>query len=682
MIQYARPKRENILESIVYYILMTLRRLKHGGNDPNHINSQHEALSQFVKISSTPLSSDMESKWNTSFATETNLLMEYYGILTCTARDRDTLEDLVQLFYTVSFQTFDSNYTVDNSLIPWINCVYSDGVIQACGCLTGLTSIPGFIIGDVLLRTPLNKEDLYYQVDLWMEYIHVVSSYYYGKPRYIKQIFEDIIKNCIAFDCHKLPVLLSHSLNYFKSPKTGYVFTFIDNDYINTLLWLTASHAFKTTWTSISSILKAQQVLVRAISDTTDNLVVAHLSFKGNLGIVLGLKDVAITKAQQLLESATIRLQVTNPGIKVNELKHYQIVSLAISKTPEELVNGFNSFGDVKSSDVWYSFIRKLFEFGMLNNTRSKSLLVELLKKSSTILLTKEILGLLLRTIDTVSDLEFMIRMFYKYNLHPHFKNVILRKYVQILYRTPHEIIRNSHQVRYLTKCYLPSDHKPLHTHVDYARYIYNNCFQYYSTSFVGVALQGEAKVDPNAFYTRYEDLLVSQNRMPDELCLLALLTSAMNVSQSDTTWGKGMYPAQMAVNVFKSNVMTQRYQEMEIGSNDETKVFPTDKLWQSYIQLLGKFEYTPELANIIEWWTSLKFTPNETTLLWLLHSLPSEYASLYIFHMDKVRHDSQKDFENIDNHKEPLTIEDVSSWPWPTQDKLKQFNASVRLNH
>lgn len=663
--------------------------------DESYYTSLREALNRFVEevMSKLAAKSDpddlkrkMEYEWETSFAAESRLLIEYYGIFTCENQDRDALANLVFLFYFLSRTMYDSTYSIDTCLIPWINSIYSEGILQGCECLTGLIKIPAFVIGDILLRTPLSKEDLYYQVDLWMEYIHVLSSHYFSKPSVIKRMFEEIINNCISLDSHKLPLVLSHSLSYFSSPKTGYTFTFINPEYMNSLLWLTALHAFKTDPSDSVSILKSQQILLRYISFSTDDThLQKHLNFTGNLGLVLGLRNLANSKGEQLLEAAEHRLQHSNPGIKVRTIKSYQVARLAISKTPEELVAHFNSFGDVTSSDLWYAFMRKLSDFGLLNSNRSKSLLVELMKKSSTILLTKEMLSLLLRTICSIQDLEFMIKTLCQYKLEQHFKSTILRKYLQILYRQP-RAVKKPHELRYLTKCYL--DNLQLHTYLEYARHIYAKCFDYYSTTLIGISLVGEARVDPDRLYIKYETELRARNRIPDELCLQALITGAMNVSQEDITWGEGMFPAQVAVHAFKSNVMTEWYREHERGSSNDIKLYPSDKLWQLYIQLLGKFEYTPELANIIEWWTTLKFTPNETTLKWLLHALPTEYASLYILHMEKVRSDSQKHPEGgnssqLQVQKEKsteMTVEDVSSWPWPTLEELRLFKEQNEL--
>lgn len=125
-----------------------------------------------------------------------------------------------------------------------------------------------------------------------------------------------------------------------------------------------------------------------------------------------------------------------------------------------------------------------------------------------------------------------------------------------------------------------------------------------------------EAKLQPQAIWTTYSQLL-AQGHEPTIQTLLALCISAADPS---LVWGE-LHASQRCVVEFKSWVRGADYNGRDI--QDPFKLYPTDKLFYSYIVMLGKSGYEDELREVLPWMGRLKFHAKKLTLCALMAYSP-----------------------------------------------------------
>ena len=395
----------------------------------------------------------------------------------------------------------------------------------------------------------------------------------------------------------------------------------------------------------------------------------------------------------------------------------YHFTRIFLSITPEELLHNFNNGASdyFQSATLWLGFIRKLNEFGLLDEKRSKKILLELVNNKERILITKDIILILLQPIKTLDDIDEFISILQKKSsskekdslLAMAHSSSILPKYLTILYRNVHLGNRPHPEVKYPWDKYKklhpittikdqesPQNFRNFSSILSYARYLYDTGFKKKTSKIVGIMLNGETNVQPENLYELYKlELFDKNNFNPDESCLAALIKAAMkqvdgNDKASCIMWGD-MYAPQVAIHEFKQHVMTKAF-DKDLGKADnDPGIYPQDDLWQRYIHLLAKYDYISELSTIIQWWESLNFRPNYLTLLMLLGSLPTEYGSRYIKHVEKVREDSAKSTYAHLGEDPKSKAQNYLDWSWPSLEELERFklkklklpNSSIRID-
>lgn len=527
----------------------------------------------------------------------------------------------------------------NQDFLGWIQSICSGTVIDACEHLTSLSNIPSFVLMDIILRTPLLKQEFQLQYDLWIQFLKPIIVGYIDKPTKIKACFNNLIFYCIHHNPSSLLPLLSTTISFLIDPKSGCQNSIITPKYINELLWDLALLSVRDLSNhAINSVIKSQELLIKYLGDKPYK----NLNLKGYMAISMAINSKSPQKSLQIFKIAEERF---NKPSNSKELSVYTVVKTYLSTTPEELLINFNSAATnyCHLTMLWLVFIKKLDTFSLLNEIRSVKLIEEMMKYKETLLITKDLIAILIHPIKSMSNFDKFIKLIDQELLH-RFNNIFIPKYMSMLYKN-YKIADFHH--------YWQGD--DIHSSVEYARYLYKEHLQK-STRNIGIMLQGEAIRSPEHVYQIYQDEL--GDRAPDSGCIFALMKAAMktDIHGNVIVWGN-LFAPQVAVHIFKVNTAKLK--------QDNTSIYPDSRLWQQYIRLLSKYGYLSELSEIIQWWEKLSFEPDSKLLLLLLNSLPIEHAKRYIRHYEKVRSDSVKF-----NTKE-TKINDTLHWPWPTVEEL-----------
>ncbi|KAM9939176.1 hypothetical protein OXX80_001327 [Metschnikowia pulcherrima] len=508
-------------------------------------------------------------------------------------------------------------------LVPWIRSLSAPRITEACAELANLTYIPACVTSDILLRTPLSIDETALQLDLWHTFIEPIAQDSHEKRAYVANIIENLLFYTVQFDPRRLEHFLSFTLSKLTSTRSGFHFKVMTHEFVNALIYLLALTFIKNGSSSSSPmpIIKAQKVLVEFLGHD-------KLNQKGYVGIALLI-------SHESREKATRLLKITKSHFPDHsDLIH--ITSIYLSNTPEELLHHFN-LAIVQyphSATMWLMLAKKLQQLQLLTEVRSQKLLSELLARKNDIVISKDIILLLLSPIESINGIEDFIHALEKSGLFVKYQNVVLNKYMALLYRYSDE--RSVHKP-YLDK------HIRHSSNIECARFLYQK-IKWKTISSIGVMLNGEVNHRPGDLYELYCSEL--QGNIPDEACLGALLrASTKRADGQPYTWGR-LYAPQVAVHEFKKYVSNGK-------DANAVAIFASNKLWQVYIHALRSADYTAELAEIMRWWERSSFIPSRSTLMLLLRALPIEFSERHIKHA----------------HSLPRTSR---SWPWPTIEDFK----------
>ncbi|GEQ67757.1 hypothetical protein JCM33374_g1422 [Metschnikowia sp. JCM 33374] len=500
-------------------------------------------------------------------------------------------------------------------LLPWIRSLSAPRVTDACAELADLTYIPTCILSDLLLRTPLNADDLALQLDLWNTFIAPIAQENHAKsPRLVANILE----NLVFYTAQALGAT-SHT-PFIRAQK-------VLVEHLGTGQPEKSSSKKDISQENIPHI-EAQTTT----PNETSPKVSSRLSQKGYIGITLLISHESPEKASRLLE-------ITNSHFPESSVLVH-IARIYLSATPEELLHNFNVavLQYPKSGTIWLMLTKKLQQLHLLTEVRSHKLLGELLARKANIVISKEIVLLLLGPIKSISGIEKFISALQKADIFYKYRNVVTNKYMALLYRYSDE--RSVHKP-FLDKLVRNT------SNLECARYLYEN-IAWKTTSIIGIMLNGEAKHRPADLYQLYCNEL--QGNVPDEACLSALLRASMKRSDGKPfAWGP-LYAPQVAVHEFKKYVQSEAY----APDSATVSIFASNKLWQVYIYALRSAEYTAELSEIIRWWEKIQFIPSRSTLMLLLRALPRDFSERHIKHAHSLPQSSM-------------------SWPWPALEEFSE---------
>lgn len=592
--------------------------------------------------------------------------------------------------------------TSKEALVTWIKAISAPNIAVSCQSLTNVSDVPAFVLSDIILRTPMSRYEFHLQSEIWKKHIADIGIAYHKKYKHLKLCIDNLLFYAVLYDPKDIPRLLETTLNFFETEDYGYKFKLIDSELINTTIWKLALYKLESSSTDVntsSEIIRAQEVLVKHLSRLGDPGIKVHskLDVQGYMGIVLVVHDISKSKADKLLEVASAKvLNKERMSIK-KECFPYYFTTVCLSKTPELLLHNFNKTISIypNSATLWFAFIKRLQNIGLLNEDRSKKILIELVKRDENLLITKNIILLLLNSITSLNSFFEFINILQKdkgwkdRHLIMTHRSSIASRYLSMIYQCVSSDRTNTVEIfksqwsrcheLYNILCLGQSekiealvDANP----VEYARLIYRNCFRKKTPRVIGIMLNGEVSQQPLKLYDLYkEELFSRRNLVPDESCINALLRAAMACDPRKEhlyyLWD-GLDASQVAIHEFKTHV-TKSLNNDSLHS-PENKIYPSDDLWQRYVSLLAKYGYLMELSQIIEWWFNLKFKPKFTTLLMLLSTFPPAHSERYIKHVEKLRFDSSKTFLSHREESLPQNSMDILRWPWPTIEELRKF--------
>lgn len=558
------------------------------------------------------------------------------------------------------YQKLDSvnSYTLKD-LGKWYTSYTSPNVTDACFSLSNLTEIPGFVVADILLRTPLSHYELSLQMDLWSRYLPTILTDLHHSLSKIRTIITNFVYYNTHYDVTQLAPFLETTVQGLRSIRSyPYAFKIFNNDYRNELLWkIPFDYIQKPSPKLIShrpfyEIIKAQELLSTKLPGQGES---NSLTLRAQMGIVLSISYISKKKARSLFSKARSKHASIQGELSKKDLVSFNFLSISLSETPDGLLEAFNNatIDHRYSSTLWLGFIKKLLDFELLTPTRSQQILKKLVDQSDHIILTKNMLLHLLLPIGS-----FQLFSLFLYILKDHkelikrLQATLVEKYLILLYANPKKEVDLG-----TLKILIPGIHQKQNMAIEIARNLYTDFVSKKTSRLVGIMLNGEVQMQPENLYNIYKTQLKQHNLVPDESCLQALINGSMasptNNSESCFIWDE-LYAPQVAIHEFRSFTVSS---DME-----RDKITPTDQLWTSYINMLSKYEYVSELSEMIVRWEQINFVPNASTLLALLRALPIEFSKRHIQHIEKVKSDSQ---HGVIGNEGPI------SWPWPTIDDL-----------
>ncbi|CAN3363181.1 hypothetical protein DICA3_E07074 [Diutina catenulata] len=536
-------------------------------------------------------------------------------------------------------------------LSRFVTSITGKTVTEACHALAQLTEIPGFVLCDILARTPLSADEFEMQIDIWTRYADVIVAelpqervraavnnlVYYGTG-----FWELDSREFLGFITFTIDALTGKFNQLDNGAFQAISPVYTAQQAVNGLMWETVvsfySRFLHHRRQSGALVAVFEAMVQKLPSPGTD------LTLEGLASIVVAVYSQSPTKAQSIW--------ARHPQYLPDPSRIVSVVNLFICSSPESLMDCFNQLiGSGKSSSLlWLVFIRKLDELGLLTEQRSLLVVEQLAKHHDDTLITKNIVLATLRPVKSYRGFVRYCHCLDQHQLVPQFESVLVPRLLSYLYHhrknpgPPERFAWDPEQ--------WDGGYKGFESAVDYARWLYRR-LPVKTMSAVGEYLQGESYVAPERVYELYcSEIRVGMT--PNALCLSALIRSA---SKHPYEWSARpdqtpLYAPQIAVYEFKRHVASARVSQ---------------PIWQRYIALLAQYNYTDELASVIQWWERLKFVPNPRTLLVLLQNLPQEHAFRLIDHYNKVKRDSEK----VPPPKR--TPNDTLHWPWPSKLSLQE---------
>ncbi len=525
--------------------------------------------------------------------------VQYVSDITRTSPEK--LNIPLKCYYIVT-QKINRQYNIDE-LVSWITAIKSRTITESYNSIKQLDSPPPFVLFDIMLKNPQFREEFLLQVNIWRDNMRNFALLRLKLVSILKDVLDNLIYYSIMFEPGYLQPIIEESFKFFKSSRTG-IHVELGNNFINESIWNLALYSSKYRDLDPTVIANAQELLISYIS------LVEKLSFKAYMGITIVIARVSHSKGEKLFQIAERKFSQHKKSQK--DLVAYYIARICLCDTPDHLLHVFNvATRKLENSlNIWLFFIRRLNQFGMLDETRSKQILNELV--ISKISITSDVVTELVRHIDSLVVLRAMANL-----VDTKTARLFIKKYVQLA---------NNHEGP-LPK--FPWGEEIL------------NSFPTTSIENVGLVLESYAKSNPSKVFEVYKTELIDKGLSPNKTCLGTLLRVACFDGES-ILWN-GFTAPEIAVMEFQKHVKTK-------GMG----LVPNEWLWGLYTKLLIRYDYVSELSKIMKWWEDLRFEPSKELLLTLLGALPKEFAERHIKHHEKVH--LKRD------------------WPWPSIDEFNVY--------
>ena len=512
-----------------------------------------------------------------------------------------SIENLIiplKCYYIVS-QKLKRQYDIQE-LVSWLESIKSQTIVES---YNSVKKPPTFILFDIMLRNPQFREDFLLQMSIWRENMRKFALLRIGLISILKHVLDNLIYYSIMFEPDCLQIIIQESFKFFKSSRTG-INVELGDQVINELIWNLALYSSKYRDIDPTVIANAQELLISYLAR------IDYLSFKAYMGITIVIARVSHTKGEKLFHIAEKKFAQQAKSLK--DLIAYNITRICLCNAPDHLLDIFSTANRKfkNSSKIWLFFIRRLNQFGMLDETRAKQIFKELV--NSKVKLTSDLVTEVVRNIDDLVVLRDLVTQ-----VDSKTSKLFIKKYIQ-----------------------LASTHEGSLPKFPWNEDILN-VIPATSVERVGLILETYAKNNRSNVFPTYKKELMDKGLSPNKSCLGALLKVA-SLDGKLIAWN-GFTAPEIAVIEFQKHVKT-----------NHTGLIPNEWLWGLYIQLLIRYDYVSELSKIMKWWEDLRFEPSKDLLLTLLGSLPKEFAERHIKHHEKAH--LKRD------------------WPWPSIDEYNIY--------
>ena len=555
----------------------------------------------------------------------------------------------------------------------YLRSLTSPSVRAACEALANLTRIPAPLLADILLRTPMTRQEYLLQLQIWTEFQPQLQAAHRAGARRLRACLDNLVFYGVEYDAPRLardvlPAAFAHP------GPLG------ETAYLNRLIWLLghalARHGVRRGPHVAASIAAAQETAVKQLGGGAR----AGLLLQGYLGIILAIRRLSPSRARRLLDIAELRRRDDDPPAT---LIAYHVTKITLADTPDQLLYAFNTAAEDHrhSATVWLAFVNKLDELGLLNERRSLQVLSELMAIGGRVLVTKDLVLALLRPVRRLDAMERFVAGLGR--LAAAHASLVVPKQLRLLYASAGsggggggsgeaaagagaapsnraaafgDTADASNRAAAFGDTAGASNRAAAFgdtagaslagaSALEAARATYHQ-HPRKTVSIVGIMLLGEAAIQPQRLYLLYQRELGALALQPNEECLRALIRAATSATM---LWGD-MYAPQVAAHEFAAHVMR---------SSDGTGVYPSDTLWSAYVGMLAQFDYTRELLEVMAWWEALEFVPSADLLLQLLAALPAGFGERHIRHVEAAGASALE-------LRAP-----TAAWPWPTVDQL-----------
>ena len=105
-------------------------------------------------------------------------------------------------------------------IAQFVASIISPNVKSASACLEQRSNIPSCLHLDMLLRTPLSKEELYLQLEVWRIFHKKLCYFYNTSPKRIALCFDNLVYYSLKYDLSKIASLVAYSLRTFEQTQT------------------------------------------------------------------------------------------------------------------------------------------------------------------------------------------------------------------------------------------------------------------------------------------------------------------------------------------------------------------------------------------------------------------------------------------------------------------------------
>ncbi|KAI5969072.1 hypothetical protein CANMA_001876 [Candida margitis] len=598
-----------LLEANVFHIMCVIECLKQGKDIPQLHNAFFRQI--MVRLSKTQepvVCEKLESKLRIPHSAVLQMGLECFSSITAHIKEPYTEDDL----------------------ITWIESISAKSVSSSMSLITENT--PGFVLFDILLRSPTFKESFLVQYELWTHNIKFLMTQMRKDPYIVKSMLDNMTYYGVMYEPHCLVHLYQTTLDFLISPNTRQQVK-LNSKFFDGLIWDLAVYSLRYQKLDPIGIANAQELLMSHVRNSEGG----SLSLKGYLGIAIVMSRISYNKGVEIFQVAEKKFAIETSSKK--DLLSYYLTKIHLAKTSAEAVNTFkiasNQFD--YSSTLWLFFIRKLKYLNVMDEKRAKLFYKQM--SSSKVKLTNDIVYELLHFICDFTVLKEMLcsvsngkqgvlnsafraRYIQLLQLHEFKKG----DFPQLPWDKPELEERNSHNYDSVEDCityiYTTSPVKPIQLIVTYLRFV--------------------SKSDSAKFFKLYQEEILHKDHLPNAACLELLLDTAKG--SGDAKVSDNLLAPQLAIREFQRNVK---------ATTKSFGISPRDGLWQSYISLLAEFDYVSELSKIMKWWLDLNFRPKKATILLLLNTLPEEFALRHIKHHQVAK--SKKD------------------WDWPTTREFKR---------